>query len=249
LFGHQSGAYTGARKSHEGMIEQAEGGTLFLDEIDSLPSAAQAKLLRFLQEREYRPLGSSRSRRADVRIISASNRNLPAVIAAGIFRQDLFFRVNVLALQLPALRERREDIPELAAHFLARHSGLLKNAAAAFSAPAMQKLMAHDWPGNIRELENVVERAIVSSTGAIVEAESIDLPEQEAPAGTDSFNVQKRRFVANFERGYLTRILADNGGNITRAAKAAEKNRRAFFHLIRKHKLTVVAPSPPSQRA
>jgi DNA-binding NtrC family response regulator len=237
LFGHEPGAYTGARAAHRGLIQQAEGGTLLLDEIDSLPLPAQAKLLRFLQEREYRPLGSNAARRADVRVLSATNHELLPVVKAGRFRQDLYFRLNVLTLRLPPLRERREDIPALTEHLLARHARLAQGGPPRFTPAAMAKLTAYDWPGNVRELENVIERALVMSNGAWIDESLVDLPAVESPSPDESFKAQKLRVVIQFERRYLEQSLARHSGNITRAAKAARKDRRAFFELLRKHNL------------
>jgi DNA-binding NtrC family response regulator len=241
LFGHEPGAFTGASRVHRGLIQQAEGGTLFLDEIDSLPVPMQAKFLRFLQEREYRPLGASRDRRADVRIISASNGDLSAAVRAGQFRQDLYFRLNVLSLNLPPLRERRDDIPLLANHLLLKHRISLTLPPASFSSAAIRKLMNHDWPGNVRELENVVERALVLSEGKTVEDRDVDLPVPHSAFEGESFKAQKLRVVSAFERDYLQNAMARHGGNITHAAKFANKNRRAFFALLKKHNLIGVA--------
>jgi two-component system response regulator GlrR len=237
LFGHEAGAFTGARRVHNGLIHQAEGGTVFLDEVDSLPVPAQAKLLRFLQEREYRPLGAARARRADIRIISASNGDVPTAVRTGRFRQDLFFRLNVLAIDLPPLRDRPEDIPLLAAHLLSRHAKMLDRSPVAFTPAAISRLLSYDWPGNIRELENIIERALVLSQGPVVGEASIEIPVPELVAADESFKAQKLRIVINFERRYLSKIMACEGGNITRAANAAGKNRRAFFELLRKHDL------------
>jgi two-component system, NtrC family, response regulator GlrR len=238
LFGHEAGAFTGARRVHHGLIQQAEGGTVFLDEVDSLPMPAQAKLLRFLQEREYRPLGAARTRRADVRVISASNGDLSTAVRTGRFRQDLFFRLNVLAINLPPLRDRPEDIPLLASHLLSRHAKMLDHTPVAFTPAAISRMLNYDWPGNIRELENIIERALVLSEGGGVEEASIEIPVAKLLATDESFKAQKLRIVINFERRYLSKIMAGQGGNITRAAKAAGKDRRAFFELLRKHDLT-----------
>lgn len=241
LFGHESDAFTGARRSHKGLIEQAEGGTLFLDEIDSLPMAAQTKLLRFLQDRNYRSLGGNGSRTADVRIISASNVELTSANRAGQFRQDLYFRLNVLTLNLPALRERREDIPLLARHLLGHHCHELGKAARGFSPGAMNKLIAHDWPGNVRELENVLQRAIVLSERKTIEERDLDLPVAHSALCGHSFKAQKERLVHDFESRYLQELLAKCNGDISQAAKAAQKERRTFFELLRKHNLLSVA--------
>ena len=238
LFGHESGAFTGAQRVRTGLIEQAERGTLFLDEIDALPMAAQAKLLRFLQESEYRPLGAGRAKQANVRVISASNSDLQAAVKSARFREDLYFRLNVLALCLPPLRERREDIPLLAQHLLFRHTAKGGRPPCTFTAGALNKLMNYAWPGNVRELENVIERALALSPGDVMDESLVDLPNDSAMPEGDSFKSQKARAIYEFEHRYLESALAQHSGNITEAAKGAAKNRRAFFHLLRKHNLT-----------
>jgi DNA-binding NtrC family response regulator len=237
LFGHESGAFTGALRVRTGLIEQAEKGTLFLDEIDALPMAAQAKLLRFLQEREYRPLGAGRAKQANVRAISASNSDLQAAVKSGRFRQDLYFRLNVLAVSLPPLRERREDIPLLAHHLLSRHTSMAGRPSSTFTPGALNKLTNYAWPGNVRELENLIERALALSTGEVVDESLVDLPNDNAMPEGNSFKIQKARAIYEFEHRYLENALEQHGGNITRAAKSAAKNRRAFFDLLRKHNL------------
>lgn len=224
------------------MIADAEGGTLFLDEIDSLPINAQVKVLRFLQEREYRPLGSRRTVRADVRVIAATNQKIRELVASGRFRSDLFYRLNVLPLVLPPLRDRREDIPALARHFLSKHSVAADRSVPQFAPEALRHLQRHDWPGNIRELENVVERAILLADTPVIHSADLDLPLANgcATEGPEpSFRELKSRVVAEFERGYLIEMLERHNGNISRAAAAARKNRRAFFQLLRKHRVTL----------
>ncbi|WP_157269834.1 sigma-54 interaction domain-containing protein [Azohydromonas aeria] len=242
LFGHVKGAYTHAHASRAGLVREAEGGTLFLDEIDSLPYGAQAKLLRFLQEKEYRPVGSSQLARANVRVIAATNRNPAALVAQGCFRQDLLFRLNVLTLHLPPLRERRSDIAPLAQYFLRCAARQWVKPAPALSPAALNKLLAHDWPGNVRELRNVMERAVLMSGATLLGAAEIDLDgcsaaPAEAPAAAESFRAAKARVVESFERSYIEQLLASTAGNVTHAARAARKNRRAFFELMRKYKL------------
>ena len=240
LFGHERGAFTGAATAQAGLIREAEGGTLFLDEVDCLPLLAQAKLLRFLQEREYRPLGSARMRRADVRVITATNVDLAEAVEEGRVRRDFYYRLNIIPLRLPPLRERRADIGLLARHFLAKFAAEFARAAARFSDEAVEKLRAYDWPGNVRELEHVVERAVALSTEEVIDGAEIDLP-SSAPAHEcrDSFKDAKARAVAEFEKQYLSELLATHHGNITRAAQAARKNRRAFWQLLRKHHIDV----------
>jgi two-component system, NtrC family, response regulator GlrR len=235
LFGHEPGAFTGASVSQTGLIEEADGGTLFLDEIDSLPTAAQVKLLRFLQEKEYRRLGSTKIRRCDVRTIAAMNTCPEAAVRAGRLRPDLYYRLNVVALTLPPLRERLEDIPRLAAHFLACYSSEMQKRMTGFSANAMAQLVGYSWPGNVRELEHVVERAVIFARTSMVEPEDVVLPKADPVEEQQSFRTLKARMIAQFERNYIVGLLAANQGNISSAARAAKKNRRAFFQLMRKH--------------
>lgn len=238
LFGHVRGAYTTAHGERAGLVREAEGGTLFLDDVDCLPHTAQAKLLRFLQEGEFRAVGSNTVLRADVRVVAASNRRLPELVAAGAFRQDLFFRLNVLTLQLPPLRERRDDIAVLALHFVREFAAQFRRAAPALSARALQKLMLHAWPGNVRELRHVIERAVLLAPGPVLAPDDIDLGAHEAaPLDADSFRAAKARLVENFERQFIETLLAEHHGNVTHAAQAAQKNRRAFFELMRKHRI------------
>jgi DNA-binding NtrC family response regulator len=242
LFGHVKGAYTHAHSSRAGLVREAEGGTLFLDEIDSLPYGAQAKLLRFLQEKEYRPVGSNQVMHADVRVIAATNRNPAQLVSRGSFRQDLLFRLNVLTLHLPLLRERVSDVPALALFFLRSAARQWHKAAPGLSPAALKKLMAYDWPGNVRELKNVMERAVLMSSGGQLSAQDIDFDGTCAsldtlPVGDESFRAAKARVVENFERSYIEQLLASNAGNVTHAARAAKKNRRAFFELMRKYKI------------
>jgi DNA-binding NtrC family response regulator len=241
LFGHVKGAYTDAHSSRKGLVHEAEGGTLFLDEIDSLPYGAQAKLLRFLQDKEYRPVGSNQLIHADVRVIAATNRNPVQLAARGEFRHDLLFRLNVLALHLPLLRDRLSDIPSLALYFLARAAQQWHKLAPTLSPSALRKLMAHDWPGNVRELKNVMERAVLMSATGPLTAQDIDLggalSAQDLPDCEETFRVAKARLIENFERSYIEHLLVSNDGNITHAARDAQKNRRAFFELMRKYKI------------
>ncbi|CAG1016541.1 Regulatory protein AtoC [Burkholderiaceae bacterium] len=236
LFGHVRGAYTNAVGAREGLVHEAEGGTLFLDEIDSMPTAAQAKLLRFLQDKQYRAVGESRVRHADVRVIAASNRDLRLAALAGSFRMDLFFRLNVLNLTLPPLRERRDDIPMLAMHFLELANREAGRHLVGITPAALRCLQEHAWPGNVRELKHVLHRAVLLAEGPSVQAGDIEL-DGAAPAaeGPVSFREAKARAVEAFERHYLEELLAQSEGNITRAARSARKNRRALFELLRRH--------------
>jgi DNA-binding NtrC family response regulator len=235
LFGHVPGAYTGATTTQPGLIREAEGGTLLLDEIDTLPLLVQVKLLRFLQTREYRPLGATTSKRASIRIVAATNANLTNAVRAGTFRQDLYYRLNILTLELPPLRHRPEDIPLLAHHFLQRYTVELERTIHGFSAEAMQALLAYDWPGNVRELENIVERAVVLSDQGIIQLIDLALPLPPSTQPLSMFQAAKAQAIARFEQAYLQHLLTMHRGNITHAAQAAGKHRRAFWQLLRKH--------------
>lgn len=239
LFGHIPGAFTGAKTTRRGLIDEANGGTLFLDEVDCLPLMAQVKFLRFLQEREYRPLGATKTRKADVRVIAATNVNCEAAVREGKLRQDLFYRLNVIQLKLPSLQERREDIPLLAHHFLNKYALEFNKQVTGFSPDAIRKLILYDWPGNVRELEHVIMRAIVLSTKPIICAASIAISQSENVPLAESFQEAKNRMVDQFEKTYIKGLLLSNHCNISRSAKAAQKNRRAFFELIRKHHISV----------
>lgn len=237
LFGHEAGAYTGAARSRHGVIHEAEGGTLFLDEIDCLPLLSQAKLLRFLQEKEYRPLGSAKTIRAEVRIVCATNTDLDQAVREGRFRQDLFYRLNVGSIRLPALSERPEDIPILARHFLRKYAAVLSRPVREIGHEAMRDLQRRPWPGNVRELEHAVERAVIfSNSPVLTSADFAD--ERPARKPAESLRDAKKQVVRQFERAQIEELLAAHNGNITQAAKAAAKNRRAFWELMRKHGIT-----------
>lgn len=239
LFGHVKGAYTTAHTDRRGLVREAEGGTLFLDDVDTLAPGAQAKLLRFLQEKEYRSVGSNTLHRADVRVIAASNQKLADRARQGGFREDLFFRLNVLTVHLPPLRERPEDVALLAAHFILKYAQGWKRKVEGISAPALELLSAHAWPGNVRELKHVIERAVILAEGPVIQAHDIELAGQaeSAPAAGEPFQRAKARAIERFERNYIEQLLSDHQGNISRAARAASKNRRAFWQLIRKHRI------------
>ncbi len=239
LFGHIQGAFTSAASSQTGLIYQAHGGTLLLDEIDCLPLAAQVKLLRLLQEKEYKQLGSSKVLQADVRVIAATNIDLEKAASEGKFRQDLYYRLNILPLVLPPLRERKEDIPLLARHFLVKYTVEFQKQITDFTSEALQKLLAYEWPGNVRELENVIERAVAFSRQTIIQSVDIALPGQENIAGQESFRATKSRVIAQFEKEYIQDLLRIHKGSVTKAAEAVQKNRRTFSELIRKHKIDV----------
>ena len=239
LFGHERGAFTGANTSKQGLVQEAEAGTIFLDEIDCLPPMSQVKLLRFLQEKEYRRLGSSMTRQADVRVLAATNAPLEEALHSGRIRQDLYYRLNVFSISLPPLRERRSDIPTLIQHFITKYSAEGNDRTIRISAAALQKLVFYDWPGNVRELEHTIERAVMfCETGTLEEAEIV-LPVQRRWSPAESFQKAKAKVIEQFEKEYIQNLLLSYGGNISRAAQAANKNRRAFWELIRKHRLDV----------
>ena len=233
LFGHLAGAATGALRDREGLFQAAHGGTVFLDEIGEMPLPLQVKLLAVLQDRSVRAVGATRPVPVDVRIVSATHRDLEAAITAGTFREDLFYRLNVVSLQLPALRERREDVPLMAAHFLAQTAARYGKAVNAFSADALSQLVRHDWPGNVRELLNVVEQVVALSTGPVVSAQLVEGALHVQAAEIDSF--EKAR--GQFERDYLARLLKMTNGNVTRAAQLAKRNRTEFYKLLHRHHL------------
>ncbi len=243
LFGHVRGAYTDAHGEQRGLAAAAEGGTLFLDEIDSLSLAAQAKLLRFLQERQFKALGSEKWVHADVRIVAASNGDLAQRIAEKQFRQDLYFRLDVLRLEIPPLRDRPQDVGLLARHFLAVHqpAGSQK----ALSPAALRRLASYHWPGNVRELLNVIQRAIVFSQGAEIDDCDIALFETAQAAGLatgqSDFRKARTATIESFEREYIQQLLTRHQGNVTHAALEAKKERRAFGRLVKRYGLSAKA--------
>lgn len=245
LFGHARGAYTDAHTDQKGLVGIARGGTLFLDEIDALSLPTQAKLLRFLQEGTYRPLGSERFLQASVRIVAASNRDLKGLVREKQLRADLYFRLSVLELRLPALRERREDIAILARHFLesaARNAG---DRAKSLSPGALRVLEAYDWPGNVRELANVITRAVIFTPGPEILSSHLSLRDSQhgAERPAETFREARRKAVETFERLYIVDMLRRCGGNITQAARASSKERRAFGRLVKKYGVQPGAPA------
>jgi DNA-binding NtrC family response regulator len=237
LFGHEPGAYTGALHPSAGLLRQTDGGSLFLDEVDCLPLLAQVKLLRFLQEKEFRPLGATKPCRTDVRVIAASNNDLEREVKDRRFRQDLYYRLNVIGLALPPLRDRKEDIPLLARHFVAHYAAAFDAPAKGLTSAALHKLLLHDWPGNVRELENVIERSVVLSPQSLLRPGDLQLPGCVTLETEGSFQALKARTIARFERAYIQELLCAHDGNITHAAKAAGKHRRAFWEMMRKYEI------------
>jgi DNA-binding NtrC family response regulator len=239
LFGHVRGAFTDAHADQRGLAAMADGGTLLLDEVDTLPQAAQAKLLRFLQEGTYRALGSQKFTRVNLRMIAAANRDLGECVRANQFRSDLYFRLNVLPLRLPPLRERRGDIPTLAEHFLTLLCGLEGKPVKTFSPSALRTLQAYHWPGNVRELFNIAQRALAFSPGPVILPSQLQLGSHLADSEVNNAHFQqaRSRVIGNFEQGYLEEMLRKHQGNVTHAAREAGKDRRVFGRLMKKYQI------------
>ncbi|MEL6547684.1 MAG: sigma 54-interacting transcriptional regulator [Myxococcota bacterium] len=240
LFGHAAGAYTGAQKNRAGLFEAAKGGTLLLDEVGELPSQVQVKLLRVIQERSVRRVGDDTERPIDVRLVAATNRDLQRMVEEGEFREDLFYRLNVVRLRVPALRERREDIPLLARAFLEKYVEEIGKNLDGFSRDAMHRIESFDYPGNVRELQNVVERAVALAGGSVIEA--ADLPEQllaakpQAPEALlslgEGFDLKDR--LNQIERDYIGLALKESDGVKTHAASLLGLTFRSFRHRLKK---------------
>ncbi len=233
LFGHEKGAFTGAVRSTRGFFTQAHEGTLFLDEIGDMPLSIQGKLLRALQERQFYPIGGEKPLDVDVRVIVATQKDLESQVKQGLFREDLFYRIHVIPIQLPPLRERKEDIPPLVEQFLKKFSHQMKKEVKGMTPGAMQKLMLYDWPGNVRELENTIEFSVAMTHGDMV---------------TEDFVLQRKGVTSqelkplkeakeNYEKGYLIHLLEICEGNVSKAAKLAGKYRADFYDLLKKHNL------------
>ncbi len=254
LFGHVKGAFTGAQRDQKGLFDAADGGTIFLDEIGDIPLATQVRLLRVLQEGEIKRVGSADSVKVDVRIIAATHRDLPKLVKAGKFREDLFYRLNVINIPLPALRERVEDIPLLAHHFLRRYAERLAKKVRALSPEAIELLCGYRWPGNVRELENAVERAVVLCRGEVITP--ADLPPavtgrtaplvREAPASGDesawltlSYAAAKEQALRRFEKSYVEALMRACDNNISAAARKAGMDRSNFKRVLRKYRTDV----------
>jgi two-component system response regulator GlrR len=233
LFGHARGAFTGAVSSREGLFQAAENGTLFLDEIGDMPVPLQVKLLRVLQERKIRPLGSNRDVDINVRILSATHRDLPKAMQRGEFREDLFYRLNVVSLKIPALHERAEDIPLLANHLLRQAAERHKPFVRSFSTDAMKCLMAASWPGNVRQLVNVIEQCVALSPAPVISEALI----QQALEGENTVLPTFVEARSQFELNYLRKLLQIAKGNVTHAARMAGRNRTEFYKLLARHEL------------
>ncbi len=240
LFGYVKGAFSGAIKDKKGLVEEADKGTLFLDEVGDLSMLMQTKLLRFLQEGEFRPVGSTKAKRADVRIIAATNKDLEELIKQGKFREDLYYRLNVIKIYLPPLRKRKEDIPLLAHYFLKKYAELNNKTIKGFSERAMSELLSRSWPGNVRELENVIERAVIVSQKDLIDLSDINpfsplkstYPPQEDIFALP-FKKARHRVLMDFYQRYLTNVLIQSKGNVSRAAEVCGLKRQYFYRLMK----------------
>jgi two-component system response regulator GlrR len=234
LFGHEKGAFTGAIRSSKGYFVQAHEGTIFLDEIGDMPLSIQAKLLRVLQERQFYPIGAEKPVEVDVRVIVATNRDLEVEIKEGRFRDDLFYRIMVIPITLPPLRERREDIPILVELFLKEFSQQMKKEMKGITPSAMQKLMLHTWPGNVRELKNIIEYAVIMTSHEVITEELI--LQGKSLSQDPLVNLKEARYA--FEKNYITHLLDITSGNVSRAAKIAGKYRADFYNLLKKYNIS-----------
>jgi len=234
LFGHEKGAFTGAIRSKRGLFTQGHEGTIFLDEIGDMSLPIQAKLLRVLQERQFYPVGSERPVEVDIRVIVATQKNLEDQVKQGLFREDLFYRIHVVPIHLPPLRERKEDIPSLVEYFVKKFSQQMKKDVRRLTPKAMQKLMLHEWPGNVRELENTIEYAMAMTQQNVITEDFI--LQTKIPISQESIK-PLREARDEFEKEYLIRLLELSEGNVTKAAKLAGKHRVDFYDLLKKHSL------------
>jgi two-component system response regulator GlrR len=235
LFGHTKGAYTGADRTKKGLLQQADGGTLLLDEISELPAALQVKFLRVLQEREFYPLGAGQPIKVNIRLVAATNQDLQKLVSQGKFREDLYYRVHVLPIILPPLRERPADIAPLAQHFLQRFAQETNKDVQGFTPEALQRLMLYSWPGNIRELANIIERAVVLSPNSLITPDLLLLGKTEILSFRSPDLCTLREARERFERNYLIQVLTAVKGHVSRAASLAGKDRAEFYRLLRRH--------------
>lgn len=242
LFGHIKGSFTGAYINKPGLFEVANGGTFFLDEIGDIGLSTQGKLLRVLQEREFTPVGGTKSIKVDVRLVAATNKDLRKAIESGNFREDLYYRLNVIPINLPPLRERKEDIPALSYYFLSKYNLESDKSVEKISNEAMTFLLEYDWPGNVRELENVVERAVILATGDIINIEDLPLFIDNGSGRSESlhgYREAKKLAVEEFDKRFIMNMLIKCSGNITKAASLAKMDRRNFQKLLRKYKIKI----------
>ncbi len=247
LFGHSKGSFTGAVTTENGLLETANGGTLFLDEVGNLPLSMQTKLLRVLQEKELRAVGSRKVIRVDIRFIAATNRDLSEMVREGAFREDFFYRLNVFPVNVPPLRDRKEDIPALAYHFLHKYSKELGRNVPHIAAEAMRQLIMHDWPGNIRELENVIHRAVIVCEGNALKPEHIMTPTEDnfgTPKTLEELKKVKKdlrlKSVEDIEKNFLSAALQRNDWNITKAAREVGMQRSNFHGLLKKYNISKI---------
>jgi DNA-binding NtrC family response regulator len=252
LFGHARGAFTGAFEKKKGLLEMAAGGTIFFDEIGNLGLSTQAKLLRVLQEKEFRPVGEKKTIQADIRFVSATNKDLKMMTRDGTFREDFFYRLNIFPIHIPPLRERREDIPALADHFLGKHSLEIGKDVTHISAEAMRMLFLYDWPGNARQLENIIQRAIIMCPGKTLRPEhfsSLEIPAvEEVPKTVDELKEKKKdlrlKSVEGIEKSFLMEALRRNAWNISKAASDVGMQRPNFHALMKKYNISAKQKHP-----
>ncbi len=237
LFGHVRGAFTGATTTKKGKFALADGGTIFLDEIGTMSPALQSKLLRVLQEREFEPLGSERSEKVDLRVIAATNRDLRQMVADAKFQEDLFYRLNVIPIEIPSLRERREDIPALVEHFIHKHAQRVGRRIERLEETVMTGLQQYDWPGNVRELENTIERAVVLSTGPVIGARAVSVLGAAAPQATTLPSLKLRQNIEWVERETIRRALESSAGVKKDAAELMGISQRALSYYLAKYRL------------
>ncbi len=250
LFGHRKGAYTHASEHQSGLVGSAEGGTLFFDEIESMPLAVQVKLLRFLEEKTYKPLGQAGYVPADVRVVAAAKVDLADLVRQRRFREDLFYRLNVLQIHLPPLRERKSDIPLLAMHFLRHYATVYRKEMKGISPPALLSLMHRKWPGNVRELENLIQGAVIRNRSGWLQLADVgggEVPGFPASPGIPPLKHAKEQVVADFEISYLQNLLETCAGNVSQAARLAQKERSEFCRLLKKYHLDPDEFRSPSQ--
>jgi DNA-binding NtrC family response regulator len=237
LFGHVKGAFTGAASTKKGKFALADGGTIFLDEIGTMNAALQSKLLRVLQEREFEPLGSERTEKVDVRVIAATNRDIRQMVAEGRFQEDLFYRLNVIPIHLPPLRERREDIPALVDHFLRKHAHRTGRRVDRIDDTALTALQQYDWPGNVRELENTIERAVVLSAGPVISARAVSVLGATAPQMSGLPSLKLRPNIEWVERETIRRALESSRGVKKDAAELMGISQRALSYYLNKYRI------------
>ena len=255
LFGHVKGSFTGAVANKKGLLEQANGGTLFLDEIGNISMSTQAKLLRFIEEREFKAVGDTQTKTVNIRLITATNKDLETMVSEGVFRDDLYYRINIFPIEIPALRERRDDIPALAFHFLNQFSKEMDRQVKEFSAGAMNLLMNHDWPGNVRELENVVHRAVILTSDDIIRQahlvnilETQPLGDMDIPRTSEELKsikkITRQKSVENVEKLFVLGALKRNGWSVTAAAEETGMLRPNLQALMKKYDIRIRKTAP-----